>query len=51
MRLNQITGTTESYSSIIPEPYTFIPETRRAIALPDGSISSSFLELFGRSAA
>jgi hypothetical protein len=46
--LNQITGTTESYSSIIPEPYTFIPETRRAIALPDGSITSSFLELFGR---
>jgi hypothetical protein len=46
--LNQITGTTESYSSIIPEPYTFIPETCRAIALPDGSITSSFLELFGR---
>ena len=46
--LNQITGTTESYSSIIPEPYTFIPETRRAIALADGSITSSFLELFGR---
>ena len=46
--LNQITGTSESYSSIIPEPYTFIPETRRAIALPDGSITSSFLELFGR---
>jgi hypothetical protein len=46
--INQITGTTESYSSIIPEPYTFIPETRRAISLPDGSITSSFLELFGR---
>jgi hypothetical protein len=46
--LNQITGTTENYSSIIPEPYTFIPETRRAISLPDGSITSSFLELFGR---
>ncbi len=46
--INQITGTTESYSSIIPEPYTFIPETMRAIALPDGSIISSFLELFGR---
>ncbi|MDZ7619780.1 MAG: DUF1553 domain-containing protein [Patescibacteria group bacterium] len=46
--LNQITGTTEFYSSIIPEPYTFIPQTRRAIALPDGSIISSFLELFGR---
>lgn len=47
--LCQITGTTESYSSIIPEPYSFIPENRRAIALPDGSITSSFLEMFGRS--
>ena len=46
--LNQITRTTENYSSIIPEPYTFIPETHRAVGLPDGSISSSFLELFGR---
>jgi hypothetical protein len=46
--LNQITGTTETYSSIIPEPYTFIPENCRAIALPDGSITSSFLELFGK---
>jgi hypothetical protein len=46
--LNQITGTTEAYSSIIPEPYTFIPENCRAIALPDGSITSSFLELFGK---
>jgi len=46
--LNQITGTTEKYSSPIPEPFTFIPETQRAIALPDGSISSSFLELFGK---
>ncbi len=46
--LNQISETTEFYSSIIPEPYTFVPEVRRAIALPDGSITSSFLELFGR---
>ena len=46
--LNQITGTDESYSSPIPEPFTFIPEDIRAIALPDGSITSSFLELFGR---
>ena len=43
-----VTGTTESYSSLIPEPFTFLPEGTRAIALPDGSISSSFLELFGR---
>ena len=25
----QITGTTEKYSSVIPEPYTFIPEEQR----------------------
>ena len=46
--LDQITGTTENYSSAIPEPYTFIPGDVRSIALPDGSISSSFLEMFGR---
>jgi hypothetical protein len=46
--LNQITGTTEKYSSVIPEPFTFIPEEQRSIALADGSITSSFLELFGR---
>lgn len=46
--LNQITGTTEKYSSSIPEPFTFVPEDQRSIALQDGSISSSFLELFGR---
>lgn len=46
--LNQITGTTESYSSAIPEPFTYIPEGFRSIALPDGSISSAFLEQFGR---
>lgn len=46
--INQITGTTESYSSAIPEPFTFVPEDQRAIALPDGSITSSFLDTFGR---
>jgi len=46
--LDQITGTTEKYSSAIPEPFTFIPENIRSIALPDGSITSSFLEMFGR---
>jgi len=48
--LNDLTGTSESYSSAIPEPYTFIPADVRAVSLPDGSISSSFLELFGRPA-
>jgi len=44
----QITGTTETYSSMIPEPFTFIPDKQRSIALPDGSITSSVLEMFGR---
>jgi len=44
----QITGTTERYQSPIPEPFTYIPETNRTITLADGSITSSFLELFGR---
>ncbi len=46
--LNQISGLTEKYSSPIPEPFTFIPEDQRSVALPDGSITSSFLETFGR---
>lgn len=44
----QITGTTESYSSDIPEPFTFIPENQRSITLSDGSITSPFLDLYGR---
>jgi len=47
--LCQITGTTEQYSSIIPEPYTFMPEEQRAVSLADASITSPFLEKFGRS--
>lgn len=46
----QITGTTEKYSSAIPEPFTFIPDKQRSIALADGSITSSFLEMYGRPA-
>jgi hypothetical protein len=46
--ISQITGTAEDYSSPIPEPFTFLPDDQRSIALPDGSISSSFLEMFGR---
>ncbi len=47
--LDQITGGAESYSSAIPEPFTFVPKDIRSIALEDGSISSSFLDMFGRS--
>ena len=46
--LCQISGTTEEYSSAIPEPFTFIPPHQRSIALADGSITSTFLEMFGR---
>jgi hypothetical protein len=48
--LNQITGATEKYTSAIPEPFSFIPENQRTITLADGSISSPFLSLYGRSA-
>jgi hypothetical protein len=47
--LCQVTGTTEQYWSIIPEPYTYMPENQRAVALADASITSPFLEKFGRS--
>lgn len=48
--INRVTGTSDLYTSAIPEPFTFIPENKPAIALPDGSITSPFLELFGRPA-
>jgi hypothetical protein len=48
--VNKITGTTDLYTSAIPEPYTYIPRDMPAIALADGSVTSQFLTLFGRSA-
>lgn len=46
--LCEFTKTTESYMSMVPEPFTHIPASQRSIALSDGTIASSFLELFGR---
>lgn len=46
--LSWLSGVGEEYSSPIPEPFTFTPAWERTIALADGSISSPFLELFGR---
>jgi len=40
----------EGYSSAIPEPFTFVPDYHPSIALADGSITSQFLEMFGRPA-
>lgn len=44
-----VTGTTEIYSSTTPEPYTTMPDYYAATDLPDGSVTTSFLELFGKS--
>jgi hypothetical protein len=48
--INGITGTTDLYTSPIPEPFTYIPEDMKAVQIADGSISSSFLTMFGRTA-
>jgi hypothetical protein len=48
--INQVTGSTDLYTSPIPEPFTYIPEAKPAVAIADGSITSPFLALFGRSA-
>jgi hypothetical protein len=48
--INKVTGTTDLYTSPIPEPFTYIPRDKPAIAIADGSITSPFLALFGRSA-
>lgn len=48
--VNKITGTSDLYTSAIPEPFTYIPHDMPAVAIADGSITSSFLTLFGRSA-
>jgi hypothetical protein len=48
--INKITGSSDLYTSPIPEPFTYIPKGMPAVAIADGSISSPFLALFGRSA-
>ena len=46
--IRDLTGAPSRYSSVIPEPFTFIPREMRTVEIADGSISSSFLILFGR---
>jgi hypothetical protein len=46
--IGQVTETSEPFTSQIPEPYTVLPEGFRAGQLFDGSISTMFLEMFGR---
>ncbi len=46
--VNQITETSDQFTSRVPEPYTILPRGHRAVQLADGTISTPFLELFGR---
>jgi hypothetical protein len=48
--LNEITGSSDLYTSAVPEPFSYIPPDMTAVELADGSVTSSFLTLFGRSA-
>ena len=41
-------GAKRNYQSPAPEPFTFLPGDRTTVCIEDGSISSSFLTLFGR---
>lgn len=48
--VNRICGSADLYTSAVPEPYTYIPNDMPAVALADGSVTDTFLTLFGRSA-
>jgi hypothetical protein len=41
-------GRGQLYQSPVPEPFTFVPAYRTTVELSDGSITSQFLEKFGR---
>lgn len=47
--LADVTGISDSYRSRVPEPFTFYPAGTRSVCLGDATVSSSALELFGRS--
>ena len=47
--LGKLTGGYESFVSVIPEPFTFIPYGSSAVSLADGSMSTGTLDKFGRS--
>jgi hypothetical protein len=44
----QILGVNIQYASDVPEPFMYIPDWRRTITIADGSVTSPFLETFGR---
>jgi hypothetical protein len=46
--IGSLTGSYERFSSRIPEPLAFWPENFRAVQNPDTSVTTSFLDMFGR---
>ena len=46
--LASVTGIWSTYSSRVPEPFTFYPPRTRSTHLGDATVSSSELELFGK---
>lgn len=46
--LRKLTGSAAEYRSIAPEPFTLLPEMRKSVLIEDGSITSPFLQRFGR---
>jgi len=46
--LRTLTGTEAEYRSIAPEPFTLLPKTRKSVLIEDGSITSPFLQRFGK---
>jgi len=48
--LCRLDGRGENYESQVPEPFTILQGMRRSIRLKDGTITSPFLEMFGRPA-
>ena len=46
--LARVTGGYDRYTSVIPEPFTYLPSASRAVTIADGSISTGVLDNFGR---
>jgi hypothetical protein len=48
--IGDLTGSHETFSSRIPEPIAYWPENFRAVQNPDSSVTTTFLDSFGRPA-
>ena len=48
--IGQVTGVFDTFTSQVPEPWTWMPDGHRAVQLGDASISTPLLHMFGRPA-